>query len=295
MEYYIKINEEKRGPYSLNELAERKLDATTLVMPTDGVEWVPANQIEDLRTLFESKESINKAEKTEEIPFVEARPIIQTAQQEAVQQPQAAPKKKSHAGCLIGILLTLVILVAVMVVLVPVMVVTCPKTEQHKEVLSTVITTTVNNAVNDNDNLTVNTFIDNAFKTVSNAFAGKVIETAVDNLVTVDNYVVCSLGKVHYDGKDHIVSLGVFGHIFTVDEDDLREAAEQYYKKEEINMKEQLKKKAQKMLQENIIAPATSAIEGLLGSAMDGLLDEIGLDTHSSKSSGNKYLEADSI
>ena len=60
MEYYIKINEEKRGPYSLNELAERKLDATTLVMPTDGVEWVPADQIEELRTLFENKESINK-------------------------------------------------------------------------------------------------------------------------------------------------------------------------------------------------------------------------------------------
>lgn len=285
MEYYIKINEEKRGPYSLNELAERKLDATTLVMPTDGVEWVPADQIEELRTLFENKESINK---TEEIPFVEARPIIPTAQQEAVQQPQPAPKKKSHTGCLIGILLTLVVLVAVMVV-------TCPKTEQHKEVLSTVITTTVNDAVNDNDNLTGNTFIDNAFKTVSNAFAGKVIETAVDNLVTVDNYVVCSLGKVHYDGKDHIVSLGVFGHIFTVDEDDLQEAAEQYYKKEEINMKEQLKKKAQKMLQENIIAPATSAIEGLLGSAMDGLLDEIGLDNQSSKPSKKKSVEADSI
>ena len=285
MEYYIKINEEKRGPYSLNELAERKLDATTLVMPTDGVEWVPADQIEELRTLFENKESINK---TEEIPFVEARPIIPTAQQEAVQQPQPAPKKKSHTGCLIGILLTLVVLVAVMVV-------TCPKTEQHKEVLSTVITTTVNDAVNDNDNLTGNTFIDNAFKTVSNAFAGKVIEAAVDNLVTVDNYVVCSLGKVHYDGKDHIVSLGVFGHIFTVDEDDLREAAEQYYKKEEINMKEQLKKKAQKMLQENIIAPATSAIEGLLGSAMNGLLDEIGLDNQPSKQSKKKSVEADSI
>ena len=285
MEYYIKINEEKRGPYSLNELAERKLDATTLVMPTDGVEWVPADQIEELRTLFENKESINK---TEEIPFVEARPIIPTAQQEAVQQPQPAPKKKSHTGCLIGILLTLVVLVAVMVV-------TCPKTEQHKEVLSTVITTTVNDAVNDNDNLTGNTFIDNAFKTVSNAFAGKVIETAVDNLVTVDNYVVCSLGKVDYDGKDHIVSLGVFGHIFTVDEDDLREAAEQYYKKEEINMKEQLKKKAQKMLQENIIAPATSAIEGLLGSAMDGLLDEIGLDNQPSKQSKKKTVKADSI
>ena len=288
MEYYIKINEEKRGPYSLNELAERKLDETSLVMPTDGVEWVPANQIEELRTLFESKDLTDNPVKTEDIPFVEARPIIQAAPQEAAQQAQPAPKKKSHTGCLIGILLTLVALVAVMIV-------TCPKTEQHKEVLSTVITTTVNDAVNDNDNITGNTFIDNAFRTVSNAFAGKVIETAVDNLVTVDNYVVCSLGKVHYDGKDHIVSLGIFGHIFTVDEDDLQEAAERYYKKEEINLKEQLRKKAQKMLQENIIAPAASAIEGLLGSAMDGLLDEIGLDNQPSKHSKKKTVEADSI
>lgn len=288
MEYYIKINEEKRGPYSLNELAERKLDETSLVMPTDGVEWVPANQIEELRTLFESKDSTDNPVKTEDIPFVEARPIIQAAPQEAAQQVQPAPKKKSHTGCLIGILLTLVALVAVMIV-------TCPKTEQHKEVLSTVITTTVNDAVNDNDNITGNTFIDNAFRTVSNAFAGKVIETAVDNLVTVDNYVVCSLGKVHYDGKDHIVSLGIFGHIFTVDEDDLQEAAERYYKKEEINLKEQLRKKAQKMLQENIIAPAASAIEGLLGSAMDGLLDEIGLDNQPSKHSKKKSVKADSI
>ena len=288
MEYYIKINEEKRGPYSLNELAERKLDETSLVMPTDGVEWVPANQIEELRTLFESKKSTGNPVKTEDIPFVEARPIIQAAPQEAAQQAQPAPKKKSHTGCLIGILLTIVALVAVMIV-------TCPKTEQHKEVLSTVITTTVNDAVNDNDNITGNTFIDNAFRTVSNAFAGKVIETAVDNLVTVDNYVVCSLGKVHYDGKDHIVSLGIFGHIFTVDEDDLQEAAERYYKKEEINLKEQLRKKAQKMLQENIIAPAASAIEGLLGSAMDGLLDEIGLDNQPSKHSKKKTVEADSI
>ena len=125
MEYYIKINEEKRGPYSLNELAERKLDETSLVMPTDGVEWVPANQIEELRTLFESKASTDNPVKTEDIPFVEARPIIQAAPQEAAQQAQPAPKKKSHTGCLIGILLTLVVLVAVMVV-------TCPKTDNTR-------------------------------------------------------------------------------------------------------------------------------------------------------------------
>lgn len=288
MEYYIKVGEEKRGPYSLNELVERNLESTTLVMPTDGTEWVQANQIEELRTRFENKESTNEAANKEEIPFVEARPILQATPQEENQQPQHAPKKKHHTGCLLVLLLSFVVLIATMII-------TCPKAEQHKEVLSTVITATVNDAVNESDNITGNAYLDNAFKTVSNAFAGKVIQAAVDELVTVDNYVVCSLGKVRYEGKAHVVSVGVFGHIFTVDEDDLREAAEDYYKKKEIDMKEQIKKKAQKILQDNIIAPATSAIQGLLGSALDGLLDKVGGDTHASKPSKHKRVESDSI
>lgn len=288
MEYYIKVGEEKRGPYSLNELVERNLESTTLVMPTDGTEWVQANQIEELRTRFENKESTNEAANKEEIPFVEARPILQATPQEENQQPQHAPKKKHHTGCLLVLLLSFVVLIATMII-------TCPKAEQHKEVLSTVITATVNDAVNESDNITGNAYLDNAFKTVSNAFAGKVIQAAVNELVTVDNYVVCSLGKVSYEGKAHVVSVGVFGHIFTVDEDDLREAAEDYYKKKEIDMKEQIKKKAQKILQDNIIAPATSAIQGLLGSALDGLLDKVGGDTHASKPSRHKRVESDSI
>lgn len=288
MEYYIKVGDEKRGPYSLNELVERNLESTTLVMPTDGTEWVQANQIEELRTRFENKESTNEAANKEEIPFVEARPILQATPQEENQQPQHAPKKKHHTGCLLVLLLSFVVLIATMII-------TCPKAEQHKEVLSTVITATVNDAVNESDNITGNAYLDNAFKTVSNAFAGKVIQAAVNELVTVDNYVVCSLGKVSYEGKAHVVSVGVFGHIFTVDEDDLREAAEDYYKKKEIDMKEQIKKKAQKILQDNIIAPATSAIQGLLGSALDGLLDKVGGDTHASKPSKHKRVESDSL
>ena len=288
MEYYIKVGDEKRGPYSLNELVERNLESTTLVMPTDGTEWVQANQIEELRTRFENKESTNEAANKEEIPFVEARPILQATPQEENQQPQHVPKKKRHTGCFLVLLLSFVVLIATMII-------TCPKAEQHKEVLSTVITATVNDAVNESDNITGNAYLDNAFKAVSNAFAGKVVQAAVDELVSVDNYVVCSLGKVRYEGKDHVVSVGVFGHIFTVDEDDLREAAEDYYKKKEIDMKEQIKKKAQKILQDNIIAPATSAIQGLLGSAMDGLLDEIGLDNQPSKHSKKKTVETDSI
>ena len=180
MEYYIKVGEEKRGPYSLNELVERNLESTTLVMPTDGTEWVQANQIEELRTRFENKESTNEAANKEEIPFVEARPILQATPQEENQQPQHAPKKKHHTGCLLVLLLSFVVLIATMII-------TCPKAEQHKEVLSTVITATVNDAVNESDNITGNAYLDNAFKTVSNAFAGKVIQAADDYILKDHN------------------------------------------------------------------------------------------------------------
>ena len=287
MEYYISIDNEKQGPYSLQELEERSIQATTLVMPAGGTRWIPAWQIEELRRILEGNASTENQTGTEGVPFVEATPIAQSAPS-ATDVPLQPLQKRGHTGCLPGILITLVVVAAVLIL-------TCPKPEQHKEVLSSVITATVNDAANDSTNTTGNELIDNAVRSISNAFAGKVVEAAVDNLVTVDNYVVCSLGKVNYNGKDYVVSLGLLGHIFTVDEDDLQKAAEQYYKKSEINVKEQIRQKAQKMLQENIIAPAASAIEGLLGSAMDGLLDEIGLDNQPSKPSKKKTLEADSI
>lgn len=288
MEYYISIDNEKRGPYSLNELAERNIQATTLVMPTDGTDWVPAWQIEELRTLLEGKMPSNNQVQTEGMPFVEATPIVQPSPQEPPTQEQTAKKKKSYTGCLVGIMIVFIALVAVLIL-------TCPKPEQHKETLAGVITATVNDAVHDSDDITGNEVIDYAFRAISDVFAGKVINAAVNNLVTVDNYVVCSLGKVHYHDEDHIVSLGLLGHIFTVDEDDLREAAEQYYKKSEINMKEQIRRKAHKILQENVISPATSAIEGLLGNALDGLLDGVGLGSDPSASGNGYQLPADSI
>lgn len=287
MEYYISIDNEKRGPYNLNELAERNIQATTLVMPADGTEWLPAWQIEELRILMEGKAPSGNQTQTEEMPFVEATPIIEPEPQEQPAQQQPT-KKKSYTGCLAGVLIAFIALAALLIL-------TCPKPEQHKEKLAGVITATVNDAIHDSDNITGNELIDYAFKNISNAFAGKVIEAAVDNLVTVDNYVVCSLGKVHYHGKDHIVSLGLLGHIFTVDKDDLEEAAELYYKKSEINMKEQIRKKAYKMLQDNVIAPATSAIGGMLGGVLDGLLDGIGSGEVPSVSDNDNLMPADSI
>ena len=264
MEYFINIDNEKRGPYSLNELAERKIQATTLVMPTDTQQWIPAWQIEELRTILVGNDPIDTETQEQDMPYVEATPIEQAAQPEAIPQQQMT-QKKSHMGCLLGILITLVAFAIVLIL-------TCPKPEQHKEVLSGVITKTVNDAVNDTTNTTGNALIDNAFRSISNAFAGNVIRSAVGNL-----------------GQDHIVSLGLLGHIFTVDEDDLQEAARQYYKNSEVNLKDQIRQKAQKMIQDKIVKPATSTIEDVVDGAIGDLLDEIGLSK--SKADIHKQIE----
>lgn len=52
MEYYINIDNEKRGPYSIKELAERGIEATTLVLPAGSDDWTPAWQIEELRAVL---------------------------------------------------------------------------------------------------------------------------------------------------------------------------------------------------------------------------------------------------
>ena len=106
MEYYIEIDKEKRGPYSLSELAERNLQATTLVMPAEGTQWVPAWQIEELRAILEGKNPADVERQPQEVPFVEATPIEQTTQQENTVQQQNPPKK-NHTGCLLGILIAL--------------------------------------------------------------------------------------------------------------------------------------------------------------------------------------------
>lgn len=256
-------------------------------MPAEGTQWVPAWQVEELRAILEGKNPADVERQPQEVPFVEATPIEQTAQQENTVQQQNSPKK-NHTGCLLGILIALIALVAVLII-------TCPKPEQHKDALSGVITKTVNDAVNDSTNTTGDEFIDNAFRSISNAFAGKVIKTAVDNLVTVDNHIIYSTGKVNYGGKDHIVSLGLLGHIFTVDEDDLQEAAKQYYKQSEVKVEDQIKRKAQKIIQDNVVKPAASAIENMLGSALDGLLDNIGLGNDHSESNSKSHQPTDSI
>ena len=281
MEYFININNEKRGPYTLKELAERSIEATTLVMDSNSNEWIPAWQVEELRSILmdnsnkNMKEPVNETETLnqestingkpiEEIPYVEAQTI---SDKTYYHEPEK--KSKTMQGCLIGGLIGIAFLIALMIF-------TCPNTDQHKEALSDVVTQTITESAQD-------------------AFTRKVIDAAVDNLIHVDNYVICSVGKVHYNNQDKIVSFGVFNHVFTVDKEQLKEASEKYYKTAELNIEQELEQKVQKELKENIIDPTTDLIKGVVGSAINGILDEFGTSSDDANSADMSDQLEDSI
>lgn len=309
MEYFININNEKRGPYRLDELAGRGLDATSLVMADGSDQWIPAWQVDELRPLLMKQEAANSsptpsetaedateqqdspAETTEETvmgipndepPLVEARPLNTQDF-----PPKQTKRKKNHTGCLTAAVIAVVGLFATLVF-------SCPDTPAHKEALANAVTNSISMAAQ-NSPAADDDLISKAFQTISNAFTGKVIEAAVDNLVKVDNHVVYSVGKVNFDGKDHVVSVGILGHIFTMNQADLNRAAEKYYDKAELKAEEELKKQAEKALKENIVDPAADAIKEMIGSVAGGLLDDLGLGTQPDAQDEENNLPADSI
>ncbi|MBQ7421118.1 MAG: DUF4339 domain-containing protein [Prevotella sp.] len=277
MEFYVSINNEKRGPYSIEELRLRNISAETLVMAEGTDQWIPAWQVEILRPLFNqcAPTGFQQPAKEEEprtgVPYVEARPIDNRRAKNA-SAPLKERKSGGHSfgGCLLGLLILAIIAVT--------LVFTCPDTNAHKEAISKVVTESIADMTA--KNATGNDLFSQGIRIMGNMLMGKVVDTAVDNMVTVDNYMVCSLGKVHYEGKDHTVSIGLLGHVFTVDKEDITKAAEKYYldfrRQAEAAAKDQLQENVvdplKEEIQNSVVEPIKEAVKGALGGLIGDLL-----------------------
>lgn len=288
MEYYLCVNNEKRGPYTVNELAQRTLTAETLVMAEDADQWVPAWQVEALRPYIQSSVPYDNGASasseravpppiddleadvisSNDAPMVDAQPIsgqpLQTPY-DANGYQQATYKPKKGHGCLWAFLIAVCCLLALMVF-------TCPSSDQHKETLSETIAETVTD-VSQNDSLTDNETINNVMRTIANNFTRKVVQTAVNNLLSVDNYVLFSVGKVHYANEQYVVSVGLLGHVFTVDKEDLKKATEKYYNEAQHRLEEQIKQQ----IQQNVTDPLFDFLGGTIKSLFEQAADAMGM------------------
>ena len=130
----------------------------------------------------------------------------------------------------------IVLLVAVL------MTMTVPDKQAHKEAMMVAVNEFVEEEA-------VDMVGDNVLAKLGKGVVVKTIETALNSKLKVDNYYLFNTTHVRLKGEDQMLSLGMFGHVFTFDKKMLREKLEESMKaKEEAASEKEAAKESAKEL-----------------------------------------------
>ena len=102
-------------------------------------------------------------------------------------------------------------------------VVTCPDKSDHSEALKELFNTLMTEELAKD----IETEEEAGWAVLGSMIGTGIGGLIIDNFLKVENYFVCSVGTITYEGETKIVSLGLMNHIFTLSEDDVREAMEE--------------------------------------------------------------------
>ena len=130
----------------------------------------------------------------------------------------------------------IILLVAVL------MTMTVPDKQQHKEAMMKAINEFVEEEA-------VEAVGDNVLAKIGKSVVVKTIETALNSKLKVDNYYLFNTTYVRLKGENQMLSLGMFGHVFTFDKKMLREKLEEAMnaKEEAASEKEAAKQSAKEL------------------------------------------------
>lgn len=214
MEFFIiDRNGQQAGPFSFDQLVQKGISPETLVWKQGMADWTPAWKVEELKAVLEAIRANQQQD-------------YQKAQQEAYQQGfqqgaamhsnfQQQPKKKSSHFAMKMVIGLIIFILAIFAV-------TNPSADAHKEKVRTEASKAVEKAVGSTDN----NFFSQALRSVAKMMAGSMMDEAMNQLFEYHNYIVCSTGSVEFNGKQHTVSFGILGNVYTMNADDMVKALE---------------------------------------------------------------------
>lgn len=264
MEYFIiDENNQQAGPFSLEQLAEKAITPETLVWAQGMDDWTPAWKIAELKTTLEAAEAIraNQAQKANQAnqaqqnsqantgygpnganagynahsnsgsavpPNYQQGNGYQQAYEQGFQhgaamnqgssngyQPEE-PRKKKGSKKLWKIILGLIVFILLVFAF------TNPSADAHKDKVRTEMTKVVDKATATSDN----NFFTQGIRSVAKMLAGTAIDGAMDQLFEYHNYILFSKGTVNLDNKEHTISFGILGKVYTLNADDMIKALE---------------------------------------------------------------------
>ena len=227
MEYFIIDNNgQQAGPFSQDQLVQKAISPETLVWKQGMADWTPAWKVEELKTVLEAVEA-NKTNATNQQENQEPQQqTSEQAQQQAYQQgfqqgaamntnfQQQPKKRKSH--------MAIKLIIGLIVFIIAVFAVSNPGADAHKEKVRTEVGKAIEKATSTSDN----NFFSQALRSVAKMMAGSVMDEAMNQLFEYHNYIVCSKGTVEFNGKQHTVSFGILGTVYTMNADDMVKALE---------------------------------------------------------------------
>lgn len=112
-------------------------------------------------------------------------------------------------------LLLLIVIIAIALV----GVITCPQKDAHKDALMKLVNVALDTELYKN----TKSEEEMGFALFGSILGSGIAEVIIDKKLLVDNYFVCSIGRVVFEGKEKIVSIGFLNHVFTMPEDKLKE------------------------------------------------------------------------
>lgn len=251
MDFFIIINGQQEGPFTIAQLAEKKITSETLVWREGMKDWQPAWMVSELRYILEENaqsqykttlpSSDNVATHGAAVPPIppvnptgntqgnnqgfgqqfgqgyESRNNMECTSQNQMENPKGTPEskktKKFHTFKFIGILILLLFII---------MAVTNPSKESHVNAIRTEVSKAIDKATSSSGD----DIFSQGFGMVARMMAGKFMDSALDQLFEYHNYILFSKGTVTLNEESHTVSFGIFGKVITMNADDMVKAIE---------------------------------------------------------------------
>ncbi len=100
--------------------------------------------------------------------------------------------------------------IAVLGLITLIAVMTNPTQERHKEVIKNKLNIILQDSMKDGIEKSENDLVFG----LGMMFGGAVLDRIVDNLISIDNYVLFSTTKINWDGQSKNIGIGAFGNVF---------------------------------------------------------------------------------
>lgn len=228
MEFHLIRNGKQEGPFTVEELSQQGLSPESEVWAPGMADWMQAGDVPELtavlqRAEFEaSQQAARMAENQPTMGQPYEPPVAPSQASPQVPPRYPAQEEPKKSGCTPWLLAALIL-----AILFATMVFTCPDRQKHEEAIQEVTKAWVGDKVDENmGSITgmggvFGDLINKALKELTGFGTDKVISSYLD----VTNYLVCSVGRMSIgNNEEKMVSLGLFGHVFTFGKEDIEKA-----------------------------------------------------------------------